>query len=88
MSTLTRRAQVLFAPDQYDFLKNFAQAEGKSISMLIREAIAKTYQKSISAKKQSANNKIIDRWSKMNMPLDDWDVIENDYIQNKYKHND
>ncbi len=39
MSTLDRRVQVLFDPNQYNALEREASAKGKSVGALIREAV-------------------------------------------------
>ncbi len=44
MSVLTRRAQVLFSPEEYELLRKLAISTKSSVGELVRRAVKKQYQ--------------------------------------------
>ncbi|MBI4743453.1 MAG: hypothetical protein HY776_01270 [Actinobacteria bacterium] len=76
MGTLNKRTQVLFAKDKYAFLERIARKKKKSVGALIREAVEEKYLKKESKEKEE----IIKRLSKMNLPVSDWESMEEEII--------
>lgn len=76
---LTARVQVLFEPGQVARLQAIAEAEGKSVGALIREAVARTYLEPDRAERLEA----VRRMAKMDLPVSDWEQMERE-ATNRY----
>lgn len=72
MANLTKRMQILFSPEQYALLRQKAKKAGKSIGMLVREAVEQVYLAKIKLEKKKAAEDLI----KMNLPVADWEEME------------
>jgi len=76
MGILNKRAQVLFPKDKYAFLESIARKKKKSVGALIREAVEEKYLK----KELKEKEEIIKRLYKMNLPVADWESMEEEII--------
>jgi hypothetical protein len=69
---LTSRVQVLFEPSQVARLQAIAEAEGKSVGALVREAVARAYLDGDRAARLEAVRKM----AAMSLPVADWEQME------------
>lgn len=83
MATLDKRVQVLFPEKEWQELTYIAAEQKQSVGHLIREAVAQVYFTSAQNKQKKDRLAIIEKMANMNMPIDDWDVIEEE-LSNRY----
>ena len=75
MSIYTRRLQTVLTEDQFEALSKIAAEMEKPISVLIREAIEKTYlEPSRRDRRRAAAKRLIS----MNVPIGDWEQVEDE----------
>ncbi len=73
MVNYTKRVQAVLTEEQYEMLLHIAEEQGKSVSVLIREAIEREYcQKTLLKKRKEALKKLLD----MEAPVADWEQME------------
>jgi len=72
--TLTKRAQVLLTRREYARLEAIAKKQGKTISMLIREAVQKFYGWDGTGRKRRVE--AVQRLATLALPVADWDIME------------
>ena len=73
MSTLTKRAQILFSPKEYQLLKELATSTKSSVGELVREAVKKQYQIAGRKEKIEAAGRLC---RKKELPVEDWKKME------------
>lgn len=69
----TKRAQILMAPEEYQRLEDIAQQREVSVAELIRAAVRECY-----FVRAEDPKKLVASICNMNMPLDDWEVLESE----------
>lgn len=72
MAGLSKRMLILFSPEQHALLRQTAKKSGKSIGMLVREAVEQVYFGKIKLEKRKAAQDLI----KMRLPVADWGEME------------
>lgn len=78
MKTYTRRVQTVLTDEQYELLKGIAEEQGKSVSVLVREAIEdEIFRKERQARKQEALEDLLS----LNAPVSDWEDMEAEIIE-------
>lgn len=78
---LTKRAEILFDPKEYDRLKEVAKKERKSVGSLIRDAIRRIYLVHDQAEKKAAVKWIISQ----KMDFEDWETEKNKIIRSRVR---
>ena len=69
---LTSRVQVLFEPAQLLRLRTLAEAEGKSVGALVREAVERAYLDDERRDRMAA----VERLVAMSLPVAEWEQME------------
>lgn len=69
---LTTRVQVLFEPSQVTRLQAIAEAEGRSLGALVRDAVDRVYLSGDRAARLAA----VERMAAMSLPVADWEQME------------
>jgi hypothetical protein len=69
---LTARLQVLFEPKQLARLQAIADADGRSVGSLVRQAVERTYL----SDDRTARMAAVERLAAMSLPAADWGHIE------------
>ena len=78
MGIYTKRVQAVLTEEQYKLLQDLAQEQGKSLSVLIREAVELEYfQKSLLKQRRQALKHLLS----MAAPASDWRQIESEINQ-------
>ena len=78
MGIYTKRVQAVLTEEQYKLLQDLAQEQGKSLSVLIREAVELEYfQKSLLKQRRQALKHLLS----MAAPVSDWRQIESEINQ-------
>ncbi|MCK4272593.1 hypothetical protein KAX22_08080 [bacterium] len=77
MSTLTRRAQILFSPEQYSNLHVLSAEAHTSIGELVREAVDKVYGPETIKKRIASAKRLIN----LNVSTGTWRKIERQIIK-------
>ena len=72
----TRRAQILMEPSDYERLEQLARRKGLSVAELIRNAVHAHY-----FLRPADPSGIVEEISGMNLPLDDWEVLEDEIAE-------
>jgi hypothetical protein len=72
MSTLTKRVQVLFSAEQFSRLQAIAQAQGRSLGALVREAVEETYFQ----QEERGRLEAVQRMAALRLPVADWEQME------------
>ena len=67
----TRRAQILFEPEEYASLEDAARRRGTSVSELVRRAVSERY-----LGNREARRAAVERIRAMSIPLPDWEELE------------
>lgn len=78
MSVLTKRAQILFSPEEYQLLKKLAVSTKSSVGELVRRAVKKQYQAVGRKEKIEAAGRLC---RKKELPVEDWEKIEGEIMQ-------
>ena len=78
MSVLTKRAQILFSPEEYESLKKLAILKKCSMGELVREAVRKHYQIGTKKERIEAVERLC---QKKDLPVHDWEEIEREIMQ-------
>ena len=73
MSILTKRAQILFNPKEYERLKSLAKQGKTSVGGLVRRALEKAYP-SISQQRRIQAAQALTKQN--DLEVDDWEVME------------
>jgi predicted DNA-binding ribbon-helix-helix protein len=73
---LTKRVHLLLPEAHWQELSNIAMREQRTVARLIREAIVQTYHLEDLADEKSAKLQMIEEMSQMNLPVADWQVME------------
>ncbi len=76
MEALSKRVQVLFSKEKHLLLESLARRRGASVGALIRKAVEEQYLKGQRGNRMS----ILDRISKMNLPVSDWKKMEKEIL--------
>ncbi len=71
--TYTKRVQAVLSEEQYQLLLEVAQERGKSLSVLIREAIEAAYFKEAALRRRLA---ALQRLLSLKAPVADWEEME------------
>ncbi|MEZ4659612.1 MAG: hypothetical protein R2911_18805 [Caldilineaceae bacterium] len=80
MANLDKRVQLLLPEAEWKQLSYLAQQQNQSVGHLIREAIAQVYHVGERAAETSARSAILDKWSRMSLAVDEWDVMEDEVM--------
>ena len=75
MPKYNKRTQVLLSEEQYQRLMREARTRGESIGSLIRDAVERAY-----GEDQERKQKIVDELCAMDLPVSDWETIEQEII--------
>ena len=78
MSVLTKRAQILFSPEEYELLKKLAVSTKSSVGELVRRAVKKQYQIVERKEKIQAADRLC---RKKELPVEDWRKMEVEIMQ-------
>lgn len=78
MSVLTKRAQILFSPEEYQLLKKLAVSTKSSVGELVRRAVKKQYQAVGRKEKIEAAGRLC---RKKELPVEDWEKMEGEIMQ-------
>lgn len=78
MSVLTKRAQILFSPEEYELLKKLAVSTKSSVGELVRRAVKKQYQIVGRKEKIQAADRLC---RKKELPVEDWAKMEVEIMQ-------
>jgi len=78
MSVLTKRAQILFSPEEYELLKRLAVSTKSSVGELVRRAVKKQYQIVGKKEKIQAADRLC---RKKELPVEDWEKMEKEIMQ-------
>jgi predicted transcriptional regulator len=73
MNVYTRRLQTMLTEEQYAALEKIAIESHRPISVLIREAIEKTY---LDQSRRACRRAALKRLVAMQAPVDEWEKIE------------
>lgn len=73
MATLTRKVQILLDDQQYRALLGLAQAQGKPLSVLLRETVVDRLLKEA---RRAARQKAFEEIAAMSLPVGDWPAME------------
>ena len=76
MPKYNRRTQILLSEEQYGRLMRAARARGESMGSLIREAVDRAY-----GDDRKRKLKLVEEIAAMNLPVSDWDVMEEEIIR-------
>jgi predicted DNA-binding protein len=78
MGTYTKRVQAVLTEEQFALLNELAAESGKTISMLIREAVEKIYlDGAVQERREDALHKLLS----LEAPVADWKIIEDEIIR-------
>lgn len=69
---MSHKAQVVLTDEQYKLVEHFSRREDKPVSAFLREALEHTLKELEQRRKDEA----LDRLSRMNLPVEDWEVME------------
>ena len=72
MSTPVKRIEVMFSPEQIEYLQSIARSKGKSLESLVREAVEELYLE----RKQEERLEAVQRMAAMKLPVADWEQME------------
>lgn len=72
MTQLTKRAQILFSPKQYNMLRSLSSETHKAVGELVREAVDKIYNTAKIRERMAAANRLINQ----NVTVSDWGKME------------
>ncbi|GAG75008.1 unnamed protein product [marine sediment metagenome] len=78
MSVLTKRAQILFSPEEYQLLKKLAVLTKSSVGELVRKAVKRQYQIVGRKEKIEAAERLC---RKKEFPVEDWEKMEGEIMQ-------
>lgn len=78
MSVLTKRAQILFSPEEYELLKKLAVSTKSSVGELVRRAVKKQYQMVGRKEKIRAAERLC---GKKELPVEGWAKMEKEIMQ-------
>lgn len=78
MSVLTKRAQILFSPEEYQLLKKLAVSTKSSVGELVRRAVKKQYQTVGRKEKIEAAGRLC---RKKELPVEEWEKMEGEIMQ-------
>ena len=73
MPTLTHKIQVLLDDEQHRALLSLAKAQGKPLSVLLREAVVEQLLKKA---RRTARQKAFEEIVAMDLPVADWSLME------------
>lgn len=80
-----KRVQVLLPAETYQLLQRIAAKENQSVSALVRQAVeAQITKEARLAQKAEA----LARLSAMSLPVDDWEVMEAEIMEQRYQGHD
>ncbi len=79
MQNLTQKTTILFSPDIYRQLQDFAKAAKTSVAELIRQAVIKQYL--LSDKKERLE--AVKHLSQIGGPVADWKTLEEEIIKGR-----
>lgn len=68
-----KKAQVVLSEEQYQLLDQYAQAQGMTVSALLRESLERTLIASLQRRRREA---ALTRLTGQHLPTADWDAIE------------
>jgi len=78
MGTYTKRVQAVLTDEQFALLNKLAAESGKTISMLIREAVQKIYlEEAVRERREDALNSLLS----LEAPVADWEKMEDEIIR-------
>ena len=78
MSVLTKRAQILFSPEEYELLRKLAVSTKSSVGELVRRAVKKQYQIIGRKERIEAAERLC---RKKELPVEDWGKMEGEIMQ-------
>ncbi len=78
VSVLTKRAQILFSPEEYELLRKLAAATKSSVGELVRRAVKKQYQTVGKKERVQAAARLC---RKKERPVEDWGKMEGEIMQ-------
>ena len=77
MPMLSKRIQVLFSPQQLQYLQDIANARRESAGALIRRAVEMVYLQGDQERRRDA----VRRMASMSLPVNDWEQMERESIR-------
>ena len=77
MPMLSKRIQVLFSPQQLQYLQDIANARRESAGALIRRAVEMVYLQGDQERRRDA----VRRMASMSLPVNDWQQMERESIR-------
>lgn len=78
MPTLTQKVQILLTEEQHQILLALAKAQGKPLSVLLREAVVEQLLKEA---RRAAKQKAFEEIAAMSLPVADWPQMEEEIAQ-------
>lgn len=80
-----KRVQVLLPPETYQILQRLATEEKLSMSALVRRAVEEQL---IKEARVAIKAEAVARLATMNLPVDDWEVMEAEIMDGRYRGHD
>lgn len=78
MAVYTKRIQTMLTEEQNEKLSRLAEAQGKPVSVLVREAIENTY--FVQAERE-ARQVALDNLISLDAPVADWEQMEEEIVR-------
>ena len=72
MSTPVKRIEIMFSSEQVAYLQSIARSKGKSLEVLVREAVEDLYLE----RRQQERLEAVQCMAAMNLPVADWGQME------------
>ena len=72
MASPVTRIEIMFSSEQIAYLQSIARTKGKSLEVLVREAVEKLYLE----RRQQERLEAVQRMAAMNLPVADWEQME------------
>lgn len=78
MAVYNKRVQAVLTEEQFALLNELAAESGKTISMLIREAVEKVYlEEAVQERRADALQKLLS----LEAPVADWEIMEDEILR-------
>ncbi len=78
MAVYTRRVQAVLTEEHYNALSRLAHETGRSLSLLIRDALEQVYFEQAQRERRRA---ALERLLSLNAPVAEWDQMESEIVQ-------
>ncbi len=80
-----KRVQVLLPSETFDILQRLAAEEKQSVSALVRQAVEEQL---IKEARLAMKTEALTRLAAMDLPIDDWEVMEGEIMDGRYRGHD